>query len=76
MGLTKLDNYDYVRLPGVIRIRLQSTNDPTLVDILSEISNSDGRIYLEGYFYDYLDNYRVNRHGNYIYMELKVALTA
>jgi hypothetical protein len=76
MGLTKLDMYDYVLLPGVIRISINGTNDPILVDVLSDINRSNGKIYIEGYYYDYLDKYDIYKHGNYQYMELKVSLTA
>lgn len=70
--LTKLDAYDYMILPGVIRIRLSGTNDPDMVDIMSEIERSRGKIYLEGYRYSYLDNYRLYAQGRDSYMELDV----
>lgn len=76
MGLTKLDIYDYVILPGIIRIAIDGTNDPILVDILSEIAMTNGRIYVEGYYYSYLDNYAVYTQDNHSYMELQVVQTA
>lgn len=59
MKLTKLDNYEYTMLPGIIRISIDGANDPDLVDILSEISRSDGNIYLDGMYFKYLDRHEV-----------------
>lgn len=70
--LAKLDAYDYVILPGVIRIRVGSTNDPDVVDIMSEISRSGDVIYLEGDYYSYLDNYRLHSYNNESFIELDV----
>lgn len=72
--LVKLDAYDYVVLPGIIRIRLDSANDPISVDILSEMVRNQGKIYVEGCYYSYLDNYRVysNPNNNESFMELQV----
>ena len=72
MGLTKLDTYDYVILPGVIRVNVDGINDPDLVDILSSIDNSRGRIYVEGRYYSYLDNYQLFTQGSESYIELDV----
>lgn len=66
----KLDAYDYDILPGVIRIRINGTNDPDIVDIMTEIERSNGNIYVEGYRYSYLD-YRLCSQ----YMELDVVET-
>jgi hypothetical protein len=72
MNLTKLDKYDYELLQGIIRIRLVGTNDPDLVDIMSEINRSMGRIYVEGRYYSYSDNYRIySAHGE-SYIDLYV----
>ncbi len=49
--LAKLDRYDYELLPGVVKIRMESTKDPTMVDILSDIDRSNGKIYVEGYYF-------------------------
>jgi hypothetical protein len=72
MQLAKLDAYDYTLLPGVIRIRIEGTNDPDLVDIMSEIHNTGGRIYVEGYHFSFLDSYRLPRYGDTTYLELDV----
>lgn len=72
MQVTKLDAYDYVILPGVIRIRLVATNDPDVVDIMSEINRSNGNIYIEGYRYSYLNNYRLFPRDNEAFIELDV----
>jgi hypothetical protein len=76
MGLAKLDAYDYMLLPGIIRINVSGTNDPDLVDILSEIHRYEGRIYVEGQRYSYLDNYRLIGRGKDSYLELDVVEVA
>lgn len=59
MEWTKLDSYDYELFPGVISIKLTATNDPDLVDIMSEISRSNGHIYVEGRYYLYSNKYAI-----------------
>lgn len=76
MKLTKLDAYDYDVHPGIIRIKLMSTTDPDLVDIMSEIYRSRGNIYVEGCHYSYLDNYRLLTEGGDAFLELDVVQTA
>lgn len=78
MTHSKLDVYDYVVLPGVIRIGINGVSDPILVDILSEIEQVNGRIYVEGFNYQYMDEYDiVIDHPEYgSYMDLKVASVA
>lgn len=56
MSLAKLDIYDYELSPGVIDIRMNGTNDPTMVDILSEINRYKGRLYVEGRYFRYIDS--------------------
>lgn len=51
MSLAKLDNYDYYFLPGVVQITMDSSSDPILVDILSEIDRSNGKVYVEGRYF-------------------------
>ena len=36
-SIAKMDCYDYFLLPGVVQIEVNGTNDPILVDILSEV---------------------------------------
>ena len=69
--LAKLDTYEYRLLPGVIRIALDRTNDPIIVDILSEIDRANDRVYVEGqYFMMYgYDVYSVNGR---VYLDLEV----
>jgi hypothetical protein len=71
MELAKLDAYDYTILPGVIQIRISSTNDPDLVDIMSEITRSN-KIYIDGLYYRYLDRYEIVKQWQDIYLELHV----
>lgn len=73
--LTKLDRYDYDIFSGTIRIKLCGTNDPDLVDIMSEISRSKGRIYLEGKHFLYLNNYNINSANGETFIDLYVKET-
>lgn len=59
MEWTKLDSYNYTLFPGVISIKLMGTNDPDLVDIMSEINRSNGKIYVEGHRYRYTGKYEI-----------------
>ena len=68
--VAKLDTYDYIILPGVIRIKISSRTDSIMVDILSDIENSDGWIYVDGFYYSYLEDYSINDE----YLELSVVL--
>lgn len=70
--LAKLDPYNYKIIPDKIRIKLSKTNDPILVDIMSDIRNSRGKIYVEGDFYTYSDKYEIVKRGEYIFLELHV----
>lgn len=70
-NLAKLDCYDYFLLPGIIQIELESTNDPTMVDILSEIERSNGRIYVEGRYF-IMAGYDLFQDGG-TFLNLKVA---
>lgn len=72
MEVAKLDAFDYSLTPGKIRIHLKGTNDPDLVDILSEIERANGKIYIEGIRYTYLD-YRIFNRGINCYVELHVS---
>lgn len=76
MKVTKLDAYDYSIHEGYISIRLASTNDPDLVDIMSELNRSKGKIYVEGHRFLYLDNYRLFSTGSESFIELDVEETA
>lgn len=77
MSLTKLDHYDYILLPGVIRIKLDATNDPSLVDIMSELDRAGNRVYVEGNYYTYLDEYYIHEDPveRQVYLDLKVVQT-
>ena len=74
MSLAKMDLYDYVILPGIIRIALSATNDPTLVDILSEIEAARGRIYADGHYYEFI-NYDIYTQSGNVFMDLQVVET-
>lgn len=73
--LAKLDTYDYEILPSAIRIRLTRTNDPILVDIMSDIRNSKGKVYVEGDYYMYSDRYEIAKQGKESYLILHVLKT-
>ena len=72
LGVVKLDSYDYIVHPGTIKIRLDSSSDPTLVDIFSEISNSNGFIYVENKYYGYLDKYNIVEIDKIWWLDLSV----
>jgi len=72
MGMTKLDAYNYEIIPGIIRIHIDGTTDPDLVDIFSEIDTSEGRIYVEGRRYLYLGNYHIQPYNGKAYVDLDV----
>lgn len=74
-SLAKLDNYDYIVLPGVIRINIQSKSDPDIVDIMSEIEFSGNKIYLDGSYYEYLDSYSIGHLEEGMYLDIHVVLT-
>lgn len=76
MELAKLDSYDYVILPGTIRILISGSNDPDIVDIMSEISRAEGSIYVDGFYYSYLDIFTIDKNENGYYMDLQVSLVA
>lgn len=63
--------YDYIILPGIIQVTLDGTNDPIMVDILSEIDNARGRIYADGTYYDFL-NYKIHHQDSQAYLDLEV----
>lgn len=75
--LAKLDSYDYEILPGKINVLMESNNDPRMVDILSEIDRSNGRIYVEGQYFLLVDSgIQTWRHpGTPVYLVLYVTKT-
>lgn len=73
--LAKLDMYDYEILPGIIRIQLSRTSDPILVDIMSDIRNSRGKIYVDGHYFIYADKYEIVNHRRKPYLDLYVTQT-
>lgn len=73
MSLTKLDNYEYRLLPGIIQIAIEGNNDPIIVDILSEIDRSNGRVYVEGLYF-VLTGYELINDG-VTYLNLEVTTT-
>jgi hypothetical protein len=73
--LAKLDTYDYNVTPGIIQIRLNRTNDPILVDIMSDIHNSRNKVYVDGQHFRYNDKYEIVKQGKAVYLELHVTET-
>lgn len=71
MELTKVDSYDYTLIPGVVQVSLEGTNDPTLVDILSELDRSNGRLYVEGQYFLYT-GYDIVKHKGSTFLNLSV----
>lgn len=72
MGITKLDMYESMLVPGVIRISLASTNDAQAVDILSELSRTQDLIFLDGNYYEFLGESRIVQGTENVYLELQV----
>ena len=72
MGITKLDMYESMLVPGVIRISLASTNDAQAVDILSELSRTQDLIFLDGNYYEFLGESRIVQGVDNVYLELQV----
>ncbi len=70
--LAKLDCYYYYVLPGVIQIELSATNDPTLVDILSDVERANGNLYLDGTYYTMTGYEIVTSDNGGVYLELSV----
>ena len=73
-SITKLDMYDCTFLPGEIRVQTDGTNDPILVDILSEIDLSNGRIFADGEHYLFTGYDIIKDEHNRHYLSLKVVV--
>lgn len=73
MSFTKLDTYDYDIQGNVIRIALVGSNDPTLVDVLSELDESNGHIYVEGRRYIFAGYEIIKSHVSGNFLDLYVA---
>lgn len=72
MNLTKLDTYDYEVGDRYINIRIDDFSDPTIVDILSELDRSNGRVYVEGEYF-LQTGYELKHHkGDVPYLTLYV----
>lgn len=68
----KLDMYNYTILPGVIRVYVNSKNDPALVDILSGIDRSNNRIFADGVSFVFTGNSDLYSDSFSTYLELQV----
>lgn len=73
MFLTKLDTYDVIVLPGLIRVELEGRNDAQATDILSEISRTDNMLYLNSHYYEFLGHSEiVEEEEGYVFLDLHV----
>ena len=72
--ITKLDMYDYTILQGEILIQTDGSNDPVLVDILSEIDLSNGKIFADGQHYLFTGYDIIKDEHNRHYLSLKVVV--
>lgn len=72
----KLDMYRTLTLPGSIMIEVQSNSDPTLLDVFTDLKNSEGEIYLDNYNYFWTGDHSMYRDAetNVLYLELSVVL--
>lgn len=57
--VTILDEYDCTDMLDRLRIVIHSPRDPSLADIMSELYNSNGRMYFDGSYYTYNDAYDI-----------------
>lgn len=71
MRCAKLDYYDCTVKSGAIMVKVDSENDPALVDILSEIAENNGQIFYDGDVYIYQNNYIATVEGE-VYLVLQV----
>lgn len=69
--LAKLDMYDTMVLPGSLRIKLDASNDPIAVDIMTDITNSDA-IYFDRQYFEFLGNSRMSEEYGEHYLYLNV----
>lgn len=65
MPITKIDSYDFRIVDDGIEISIDGTNDPTLVDILSELDRTNGRLYVDGEHYLFTG---YNMDSEYLYL--------
>lgn len=68
----KLDYYNCEVSNGRIKVQVDGLTDPDLVDIMSEIDRCEGRIYLDGRRYRYMNDYELYTSDELAYMELVV----
>lgn len=74
MSTVVLDSYNYTLLPDVVRIEVEGFGDPDIVDIMSELHETEGRFYLEGEHYVFLGDYELYYKGDdstVVYLDLK-----
>lgn len=72
MNLTKLDMYEAYVVPGVVRVKLDKTNDAQAVDILSELSRTNNMLFLDGEYFEFLGDSRIVEGLEEVYLELQV----
>lgn len=57
--VTILDEFPCLIMSDRLRITIDSPRDPSLVDIMAEVHDSEGRIYFDGSYYDYGNEYDI-----------------
>lgn len=72
MKLTKLDTYESYPLPGLIKVRLEGTNDAQAADILSELSRTNNMLYLDGEYYEFLGESIMESSSEGVFLVLEV----
>lgn len=70
--MTKLDMYEAYVVPGVVRVKLDKTNDAQAVDILSELSRTNNMLFLDGEYFEFLGDSRIVEGLEEVYLELQV----
>lgn len=70
--VTILDEYDCSIMNNRLRISIDSRRDPSLSDIMSEIYDSNGRIYFDGSYYMYSGEYDIVNCETRWYLDLHI----
>lgn len=70
--VTILDEYDCNIMHNKIRITIDSPRDPSLADIMSELYDSEGRIYFDGLYYMFNGQYIIDSCESGWYLDLYI----
>jgi hypothetical protein len=71
--VTILDEYDCTVMLDRLRISIDSPRDPSLVDIMSELHQSNGYVYFDGAYYYHSGLYHIDVCESGWYLDLFVS---